>query len=163
MPLINMLLIPSLNPFISVRILFSLLHTCIILSSPPLSNPPLYYPPCLDISLHLDDLHNKTLKAKVVTTFAHNGLSLPSCNASSTTTVLNAEAFQHVQVSGASFSYDGRRIQLKWDTPFAKNEQRKVTIDYIISHPTAGLYFQNEDSIMGAQPCWLITDHETEK
>ncbi|KAJ8654161.1 hypothetical protein O0I10_010237 [Lichtheimia ornata] len=117
----------------------------------------------LDISLHLDDLHDKTLKAKVITTFAHNGLSLPSCNASSSTTALNAEAFQHVKVSGASFSYDGHRIQLKWDTPFAKDEQRKVTIDYIISHPTAGLYFQNEDSIMGAQPCWLITDHETEK
>lgn len=116
----------------------------------------------LDISLHLDDLHDKTLKAKVVTTFAHNGSSLPSTNASSTT-VLNAVAFQQVHVSGASFSYDGHRIQLKWDTPFAKKEQRKVTIEYIISHPTAGLYFQNEDSIMGAQPCWLITDHETEK
>lgn len=97
-----------------------------------------------------------------MTTFAHNGSSLPSTNASSTT-VLNAVAFQQVYVSGASFSYDGHRIQLKWDTPFAKKEQRKVTIEYIISHPTAGLYFQNEDSIMGAQPCWLITDHETEK
>ncbi|KAI7881545.1 hypothetical protein K492DRAFT_230251 [Lichtheimia hyalospora FSU 10163] len=116
----------------------------------------------LDISLHLNDLHDKTLKSKVIITFAHNGLSLSQSNASSTI-VLNAEAFQHVQVSGASFSYDGHRIQLKWDAPFAKNEQRKVTIEYIITHPTAGLYFQNEDSIIDAQPCWVITDHETEK
>ena len=159
MPLINMLLTLSLSLFILV---ISLFHTCIIRSPSNAPTTILNASSLLDISLHLNDLHDKTLKAKVITTFAHNGLSLSQSNASSTI-VLNAEAFQHVQVSGASFSYDGHRIQLKWDTPFAKNEQRKVTIEYTITHPTAGLYFQNEDSIIGAQPSWVITDHETEK
>ncbi|KAI9321445.1 peptidase family M1-domain-containing protein [Dichotomocladium elegans] len=118
----------------------------------------------LDICLAFDDLRNKSVDAQVTVTFAHKGLATVSDKKKLSNITLNAEGFQQVHIEGvAAYSYDGHRIQLRWNTPFEKNEERNVKIKYCVSHPLSGLFFQQEGSIMGAEPCWAITDHETEK
>ncbi|KAI9494934.1 peptidase family M1-domain-containing protein [Zychaea mexicana] len=121
-------------------------------------------PKHLDIQLKLNDLHDKRLTATVTITFGYGGQALIRDREELSSVTLNAEGFEQLHVEGASHSYDGHRIQLHWPEPFEKNTQRNVTVSYKVEHPIAGLYFQNEDSLMNDKECcWAITDHETEK
>ncbi|KAG2221559.1 hypothetical protein INT45_002573 [Circinella minor] len=121
-------------------------------------------PKHLDIQIKVNDLREKRVVAKVTITFEHSGQALISDKNTLSTAVLNAEGFLELQVEGASHSYDGHQIQLYWSEPFEKNTQRKVTVNYIIDHPRAGLHFQKEDSFTNDKDCcWAVTDNETEK
>ncbi|KAI8146509.1 peptidase family M1-domain-containing protein [Fennellomyces sp. T-0311] len=121
-------------------------------------------PKHLDIQLKIGDLKDKRLEATVTITFEHGGQALIKNKKDLSSAVLNAEGFLYLRIEGASHSYDGHQIQLSWPEPFEKNVQRKVTVKYVIDHPVAGLYFQNEDSLITDKDCcWAITDHETEK
>lgn len=118
----------------------------------------------IDINLNFKDLSSRTVVGKVTLTFKHNGTALVSNRKDLTQTTLNAENFETVHVVGehVDFRYDGHLIHLTWNQPFEKNMERKVTIEYTLDHPIAGLYFQNPDTI-NKDPTWAITDHEPEK
>lgn len=122
----------------------------------------------LDINLNFKDLLSKTVTGVVTVTFKHNGLALVSNVNDLTQIELNAENFENVKVSGFEHEvdsrYDGHLIHLKWKEPFSKGAERKVTIEYTLDHPIAGLYFQKPDSVIGnPDAVWAITDHEPEK
>ena len=78
---------------------------------------------------------------------------------------MNAVNFENVHVQGVDQSrYDGQLIHLKWKEPFTKGEERKVTVEYTLDEPVAGLNFQKPDSVIGnPDAVWAITDHEPEK
>jgi hypothetical protein len=116
--------------------------------------------------LTFEDLESKSFTGKVTITFKHNGQALVSNTDELSRITLNAENFEHVQVTGEDledFRYDGHHLWIYWQTPFTKNSERQVTIDYTVEQPIAGLYFNKGDEIIGATPHWAITDHETEK
>ncbi|OBZ84302.1 Glutamyl aminopeptidase [Choanephora cucurbitarum] len=120
----------------------------------------------LDINVHFEDLTKKSFTGKVTVTFKHTGKALVSSPKDLSKILLNAEDFENVNVTGdglKDFHYDGHHIHLFWQQAFAKQEERKVTIEYTIESPTAGLYFNKDDENLNATPVWAITDHETEK
>lgn len=113
-----------------------------------------------------DDLRAETAKFSVTVTLVYSGhAAIPVKNRS--TLVLNAEGFENVNVKGVDhdvvFNYDGHAIQLYWPKPFDVGDTRKVTIDYLLDHPTAGLYFQKSGQIIGADPCYAASDNESER
>lgn len=118
--------------------------------------------------MNFKDLLSKTVTGVVTVTFKHNGLALVSNIDDLTQIELNAENFENVKVSGVEHDvdsrYDGHLIHLKWKEPFTKGTERKVTVEYTLDQPIAGLYFQKPDSVIGnPDAVWAITDHEPEK
>lgn len=113
-----------------------------------------------------NDLESKSFVGKVIITFKHNGYALVSNPEDLSCITLNAENFEHVQVTGEDlkdFRYDGHHLWINWRTPFTKHSERQINIDYTVDNPIGGLYFNKGDEIIGSTPCWAITDHETEK
>ncbi|KAI8879234.1 hypothetical protein K501DRAFT_257181 [Backusella circina FSU 941] len=117
----------------------------------------------LDINLTFPDLLDKSFDGQVTITFKHTGKALVTNAKDLSTITLNGESFEDLKVTGSDFRYDGHHIFLEWSTPFTINEERKVTIDYKVIDPIAGLYFQKPDAIHGIDSRYCITDHETEK
>jgi hypothetical protein len=109
------------------------------------------------------DLVSKSFDGQVTITFKHTGKALVTNTKDLSTITLNGESFEDLKVTGSDFRYDGHHIFLEWATPFTINEERKVTIDYKVIDPIAGLYFQKPDAIYGIESQYCITDHETEK
>lgn len=60
-------------------------------------------------------------------------------------------------------SYDGAKLVVTWDAPFAQGEQRHVAIRYQVVAPVAGLYFSYPTDDVEDRPLWAATDHETER
>lgn len=58
---------------------------------------------------------------------------------------------------------DGKTLTIRWETPFARGEERCVTIHYAVEHPVAGLYFSQPDAAYPDMPWYAVTDHETER
>ncbi|KAG2196317.1 hypothetical protein INT47_009312 [Mucor saturninus] len=118
----------------------------------------------IEINLRFKDLSSRIVTGKVTHTFKHNGTALVSNKKDLTQISLNAENFENVKVSGdeVDYRYDGHLIHLTWKEPFEKNSERKVTIEYTLDQPIAGLYFQNPDTESEGST-WAITDHEPEK
>ena len=86
---------------------------------------------------------------------------------------LNAVSFEGLRLRGvayegimeipARFYYDGKQIQVVWDTPFAPDERRAIMIEYKVRNPIAGMYFSNPDKEYPDRPRFVVTDHETER
>ncbi|RCI02732.1 hypothetical protein CU098_010214 [Rhizopus stolonifer] len=120
----------------------------------------------LDIDVKFQDLSTKSFEGKVTITFKHTGQGLVADNKELSKIALNAEDFENVKVSGeglSNFYYDGHLIHLYWKEPLTKQSERKVTVEYTIEKPVAGLYFNKDDEIPDPTSAWAITDHETEK
>ncbi|ORZ35026.1 hypothetical protein BCR44DRAFT_1434945 [Catenaria anguillulae PL171] len=81
---------------------------------------------------------------------------------------LHGVALDNVRVEGdlvGSFEYTGKEIHIDWTKPFARGEERKVTIKYTVEQPVAGMYFNHANGKFGYGPhgTHVITDHETER
>jgi aminopeptidase N len=61
------------------------------------------------------------------------------------------------------WQYDGQKLIINWDKPFAAQEERKVEVAYRVVAPTAGLYFALPDEAYPNQPYYMLSDHETER
>ncbi len=62
-----------------------------------------------------------------------------------------------------TWQYDGRKLLITWETPFAAQESRQIEVAYRIVAPTAGLYFSMPDESYPNQPSYMVSDHETER
>lgn len=62
-----------------------------------------------------------------------------------------------------NWQYDGRKLIISWETPFAAQERRQIEVAYRVIAPTAGLYFALPDEAYPNQPYYMVSDHETEK
>jgi aminopeptidase N len=117
--------------------------------------------------LNFKDLKSHSFNGKVTITFKYTGKALVSNVKDLTEITLNAEDFEQVRVHSddqVDYRYDGHLIHLTWKKPFEKGTEGKVTVEYTVDHPIAGLYFQRPDDIMKTEnPTWAITDHEPEK
>lgn len=58
--------------------------------------------------------------------------------------------------SGLQFRYDGVKLELFWDTPFAPQETRNVQIEYTVDHPVTGLYFAGPTQELKNHPLYGI-------
>ena len=61
------------------------------------------------------------------------------------------------------WQYDGRKLIISWEQPFASQERRRVEVAYRVVAPTAGLYFARPDEAYPNQPSYVLSDHETER
>ncbi|KAI8968862.1 hypothetical protein BDF20DRAFT_129560 [Mycotypha africana] len=119
-----------------------------------------------DISLQFQQLSTKCFMGKTTLTFKHNGKALVSNARDLQEIRLNAVDFEDVKVSGEGlkqYHYSGHHILLVWDTCFNKEEERKVTIEYTVENPVAGVYFDKDDDMINATAQWAVTYCETEK
>jgi hypothetical protein len=106
------------------------------------------------------------VKGSVTITFKQSSKSLVKSQKELSEITLNAENFENVQVTGeglSTYRYNGHHIYLLWDSSFQHQEERKVTINYDLDDPIAGLYFNRGNEYINENPSWAITDHETEK
>lgn len=76
---------------------------------------------------------------------------------------LDGVDFEELTVEGAAFDYDGRQIALRFDEPFAKGEEREVTLRYQVVEPVSGLLFHGPSDDDDQAPVFAATDHETER
>ena len=78
---------------------------------------------------------------------------------------LHGVDFHELQVptEGVTASYDGTRLQLVWDAPFARGEERRVRIHYTVRQPASGLFFSSPSEALPDAPVFAVTDHETER
>jgi aminopeptidase N len=84
------------------------------------------------------------------------------------TLILDAVDFEDVAVHDLEdrtlvWQYDGRKLTITWEQPFAAQDVRRVEVAYRTVSPTAGLYFAGPDSVYPQQPAYMISDHETER
>lgn len=128
---------------------------------------PEHYPPDLELEpTHLDiDLYvsisARAIGGRVTTT-------VQARNAGHFTLELNAVSFEDVYVQAPdgtplTWHYDGKRIRITWQEPFAVREQRQVEVAYRVSSPASGLYFSRPDEQEPSLPTYCISDHETER
>lgn len=128
---------------------------------------PDHYPPDLELEpVHLSiDLYASIVGRSIggrVTTTVH------ARRAGSPTLQLDAVDFEDLSVRDVdgrnlSWSYDGRKITVLWDKPFAPSEQRRVEVAYRVVEPSAGLYFALPDDAYPNQPAYVASDHEPER
>ncbi|KNE60054.1 hypothetical protein AMAG_05487 [Allomyces macrogynus ATCC 38327] len=79
---------------------------------------------------------------------------------------LHAVSFDDVEVEGellAGFEYDGKELHIQWAAPFAKDEERHVTIRYSVTKPVSGLFFAHPSYDRESYGEYVVTDHETER
>ncbi|TPX31166.1 hypothetical protein SmJEL517_g05418 [Synchytrium microbalum] len=121
-------------------------------------------PKHLDISLDFN-LPNKSLNAVVKQTFVnpHTARDLP--RESLMHIVLNGIALIDLKVTGedVTSAYDGKLIDIWWNTPFSPNESRVVTFEYSVIDPITGMSFSAPDFNYPNRPLHAVTDHETER
>ncbi|KAI9327714.1 hypothetical protein DFJ73DRAFT_132331 [Zopfochytrium polystomum] len=116
------------------------------------------------------DLRAKRVRGTVTHSVRHNGPAAPSpATASlSRTLVLNAVSLDIAAVTSAghavSHTYDGKLLTATWETPFAPDEVRDLTVEYTAEDPIAGLYFCAPLPHEAAERVLhCATDHETER
>lgn len=123
-----------------------------------------HYPPDLrlepvhlDIALHVD-LEAETAEG-VVTARIRANADGPSA------LVLDAVAFEDVRVETAATrsDYDGAKLAIHFDAPFAKGEEREVAVRYRVTRPSSGLHFSRPTAAVPDAPLFAVTDHETER
>jgi aminopeptidase N len=123
-------------------------------------------PKHMDVSMKLD-LPEKTIEVELVIIFEGRHPQL------STFVHLNAMSFEGLRLRGVAyegimevpvrFYYDGKQIQVVWDTPFTLDERRAIMVEYKVRNPIAGMYFSNPDKEYPDRPRFVVTDHETER
>lgn len=114
----------------------------------------------LDVALRVDIPARSA--AGVVTT------TVRAQRAGPTALRLHAVDFEEVAVSDAdgralTWRYDGRELQVAWDTAFSAGEERRLQVRYRVVKPVAGLYFSAPDAAYPDAGTWAATDHETER
>ncbi len=78
--------------------------------------------------------------------------------------VLDAVDFTINSIKGVdSYSYDGEKITLVWNTPWKKGVAKDVEIEYSVVEPTSGLLFSFPDEKYPKRVVYAVTDHETER
>lgn len=128
---------------------------------------PEHYPPDLELEpTHLDidlyiSLNARAVGGRVTTT-------VQARRAGPSLLQLDAVDFEDLFVQatdGAALTwhYDGKKLTIRWEQPFAAAEVRHVEIAYRISEPASGLYFCRPDDHYPAQPWYAASDHETER
>ncbi|MHA1112559.1 MAG: M1 family metallopeptidase, partial [Promethearchaeota archaeon] len=77
---------------------------------------------------------------------------------------LDAVDFTVKSIEGVdSYSYDGEKITLLWNTPWKKGDTKEVEIHYSVEEPTSGLLFSYPDEKYPKRVAYAVTDHETER
>ncbi|MCC6458589.1 MAG: hypothetical protein IT328_26810 [Caldilineaceae bacterium] len=128
---------------------------------------PEHYPPDLGLEpthLFIDlyvSIPARSVGGRVTTTVSAR-------RAGSLTLKLDAVDFEDLSVRdladhALNWQYDGRKLVITWETPFALQESRKVEVAYRVVAPTAGLYFARPDEAYPNQPYYMVSDHETER
>ncbi len=119
------------------------------------------YRPSLELEpIHQDiklkfDLANKKANGIVTTTIKANGIAANHL-------IFDAIDLNLGSVKGPNrWDYDGKKINLYWETPFTKGEKREVSIEYEINDPITGMYFSYPDDKYPNRPIYAVTDHET--
>jgi aminopeptidase N len=126
-----------------------------------------HYPPDLSLEpLHLDieltvDIARELAAGVVTHTIRAN-------QGDTAVLTLDAVDFQDVSVEGlegleVQHSYDGEKLQIRWGRPFAKGEERRVSIRYQIEKPATGLFFMKPTEADPEKAIYAATDHETER
>ncbi|MFV1957870.1 MAG: M1 family aminopeptidase [Planctomycetota bacterium] len=126
-----------------------------------------HYPPDLALEpIHLDldlgvDVDEERLEGTVTHTIRSN-------DDGATTIRLHAVGFQDVQVADpdgrdVTWGYDGREIHVLWSEAFARGEERRLAVRYVVKRPVTGLFFSRPDEMRPDRPRYAATDHETER
>lgn len=68
-----------------------------------------------------------------------------------------------VPTEGVDAAYDGNELQLVWETPFERGDEREVEIRYQVHSPASGLFFSSPSEALPDAPVFAVTDHETER
>ncbi len=81
---------------------------------------------------------------------------------------LDAVDFENLEVKdkndlNLSYSYDGKIINLHFDTELSAGDERIIHIEYSIQDPISGLQFSQPDEDRPELPFYAITDNETER
>ncbi len=120
-----------------------------------------HYRPSLELEpIHQDikikfDLPNKKAEGIVTTTIKANGITANHI-------IFNAIDLNIHSVKGPNrWDYNGKEINLYWDTPFTKGEKREVSIEYEVNDPISGMYFSYPDDKYPNRSIFVVTDHET--
>jgi aminopeptidase N len=117
---------------------------------------PEHYPPDLGLEpthLFIDlyvSIPARSVGGRVTTTVSAR-------RAGSLTLKLDAVDFEDLSVRdladhALTWQYDGRRLVITWEKPFALQESRKVEVAYRVVAPTAGLYFAEPAFLHGERP-----------
>ena len=128
---------------------------------------PEHYPPDLELEpthLFIDlyvSIPARSVGGRVTTTVVAK-------HAGSLTLKLDAVDFDDLSVrdlgdNALNWQYDGSKLRITWNTPFAAQESRQVEIAYRVVAPTSGLYFGLPDDSYPNQPYYMLSDHETER
>ncbi len=126
-----------------------------------------HYPPDLMLCpVHLDISLNINIPEEVV--FGNVVQSVRAKTDGHDTIILDAIDFQDLDVSDTddreiTWSYDGNSLRIHWQSPFEKNETRKVRVAYRVEKPIAGMYFRYPTEEYPDNALWVATDHETER
>ena len=125
-----------------------------------------HYPPSLELEpIHLSiELKLDLDEQKAVGTVTHTVIAN---RADARIIELNAIDFSDIAVrDGAgrtiTHGYDGEKLWVRWDEPFAQGEKRHLAISYVVAQPRAGLYFLKPTAEDPSKPYYAATDHETE-
>jgi len=114
----------------------------------------------LDVALRFD-LPGRRAEGQVTTTVRcrHPGrraLELDACD-------LEDLAVAAPDGRELAWSYDGRKVRIRWAEPFAVDERRTVAVRYRVEDPVTGMLFQGPDEAYPGRPLMVATDHETER
>ena len=129
-----------------------------------------HYPPDLrlePIHLKIDlrlDLDVETAVGVVTTTVIANDDGVQEIE-------FDAIDFENLVVSssgdkksgGVTHAYNGNKISVTWDKPFALGEKRDVTMSYEVVRPVSGLFFSKPSKEYPTKALYAATDHETER
>ena len=65
--------------------------------------------------------------------------------------------------SDLSWRYDGDELVVRWPTPLADGEERRIAIDYTVVEPASGLFFSKPTDLFPDAAWFAATDNETER
>lgn len=125
-----------------------------------------HYPPSLEIEpVHLSielalDLEAQTAVGTVTHTLTGN-------RAGARVLELDAVDFLDVKVKdlagrALTHGYDGEKLWVRWEEPFAQGEKRQIAVSYRVAKPRSGLFFMKPTTEDPSKPYYAATDHETE-
>ncbi|HJL45805.1 MAG TPA: M1 family aminopeptidase [Polyangiaceae bacterium LLY-WYZ-15_(1-7)] len=111
----------------------------------------------LDLDLRLD-LDAQRLEAAITHTLRANDEGVDEL-------VLHGLDLRELEVEGEGVrhGYDGEELTLSFERPFARGEERKVTLRYAVVEPASGLLFSKPSDAVPDAPWFAVTDHETER
>ena len=123
-----------------------------------------HFPPDVRIEpvhMHLDlrfDLEAEELEGTNTIRVRGNGGGARTLN-------LNAVGFVRAEARGEGverFRYDGKRLEIHWETPIGAGEERVVEVPYMVRKPVAGLTFSKPSDAYPDAAWFAATDSETE-